>query len=499
MAKQYTILIERRDTMLGKWRSHAEYQQYLIDALRMEKQRNPQSVTDFETSIQKLYRMNLDSVKDDFAGLFSYTGRPSNYQPEMFRAFILMCDQKEADIDKWIKTAKATPVFCAIVGVSPANFPGASTLRDFIKRLWAFEVPNRIVKAEPKPKHTYGNDKMPPKNPGIIQELVDKALEGYEFDDIPEIILQNIFNEVAIKPSIAESLIHNPQNVIISGDGTCIESHSSSRGKRVCSCQSECECGRSFADPCADWGWDSYHKRWFYGHTGYFFSTYNPELKLNLPLYLRFEKASAYDGTTFIKAFSHARVLWQGLLNIDSFVGDSAHDNLATYNLLISRKVKAFIDLNPKNDITDNNSSLTLSKNGVPVCADGYDMINWGFDKKRFRIKYRCPLALGRIKDCPYADNCNKTPYGKTVYIYMVESPRFLTPVPRGTDEWKLIYNRRTASERINNRILTDYQLERPKRYGKMKLAFFAFMNAVNVHLDARVKFGSPVSIALTV
>ena len=87
-----TILIERRDTMLGKWRSHAEYQQYLIDALRTEKQRNLQSLTDFETSIQKLYRMNLDSLKDDFAGLFSYTGKPSNFQPEMFRAFVLMCD-----------------------------------------------------------------------------------------------------------------------------------------------------------------------------------------------------------------------------------------------------------------------------------------------------------------------------------------------------------------------------------------------------------------------
>jgi hypothetical protein len=51
-------------------------------------------------------------------------------------------------------------------------------------------------------------------------------------------------------------------------------------------------------------------------------------------------------------------------------------------------------------------------------------------------------------------------------------------------------YNERTAAERVNNRILTDYRLEQPKRRGKKTLAFFAFVNAINVHLDAAVKCG---------
>ena len=115
-------------------------------------------------------------------------------------------------------------------------------------------------------------------------------------------------------------------------------------------------------------------------------------------------------------------------------------------------------------------------------------MVNWGYEATKFRIKYRCPLVTGTVGYCPYDANCNNSAYGKIVYLRLADDLRLLTPVPRNTVEWKKIYKRRTASERVNNRILTDYQLERSKRYGKKKLAFFSFMNAINIHLDARIK-----------
>jgi hypothetical protein len=118
----------------------------------------------------------------------------------------------------------------------------------------------------------------------------------------------------------------------------------------------------------------------------------------------------------------------------------------------------------------------------------GFD---WGFDWRKYRIKFRCPAIVGTVKHCPYFFNCNKSLYGRIVYLRLASQMRLLTPVPRGSDAWVQTYKLRTASERVNNRILTDYQLERPKRYGKMKLCSFAFLNAVNVHLDALVKFGS--------
>jgi hypothetical protein len=469
--------------MLGTWRTHAEYQQFVVDALSLVKADNPQSISDFETIILKLYNLNLDSVKTDFAKRFSSTGRPSNQQPEIFRAYVLMCALKEGDIGIFRKMARSNPVLSAIIGVTPDNFPGESTMRDFVSRLWLEETPQRERVVEKKPKDKHGKEKLPPKNPGIIKELVDKALNDEIFGDGPEQLLQTLFMKTAVIPSIEQGLITNPDKLIVSADGACIESHASPYGRST-----DIENVRSFADPQADWGWDSYHERWFYGYTDYCFSTYNPLLKLDLPLYIRFEKASAFDGVSLIKALAHARSLWNGFICIDSLLADSAHDNYATYDLLHQWGIKPFIALNIRGVSDPEPQKLILSKRGIPICADGYEMSNWGFDAKRYRIKYRCPLITGSVKYCSYDCNCNKTPYGKIVYVRLADNLRLLTPVPRDTDEWNETYKQRSAAERVNNRILTDYKLEQPKRYGKRKLAFFTFFNAINVHLDAQVK-----------
>jgi hypothetical protein len=244
------------------------------------------------------------------------------------------------------------------------------------------------------------------------------------------------------------------------------------------------------------WGWDSYHQRWFYGYTAYLLSVQNNSLGLSLPIYMKFVDAPRNDSVSMVAAVAHARFLYKDLLTFDSFIGDSAHDNYPTYSLLNQWNIKPFIALNDRSDNNLQVDGLVLSPKGVPVCADGHDMANWGYDRAKSRIKFRCPAVSGRVKSCPYFHNCNKTLYGKTVYLRLLSNLRLLTPTPRGSAEWIEMYKQRTASERSNNRILTDYQLERPKRYGKNKIAFFAFAAAINVHLDAQVKLGKTEGIS---
>jgi len=471
--------------MLGIWRDHAEYLFFAENALAVIAASNPQVVKKLEHSILKMLRMNLDVVKTELAGRFSLTGRPSNQQPEIFRAFVLMCDQKDSNIDHWCILGASNPLFCTLVGVEPKDFPKASTMRDFISRLWLGGELNHVKTVESKPKEKFGKEKKPPKNQGIIKELTDKALAGETFCDIPEALLQRVFAKVAVQTSIDASLVEKPNKLTVSADGTCVESHSNPNGHHT-----DDPTKRRFADPLARWLWDSYHERYFSGYMAYFMSTYNSALKLNLPLYLRFAQTSSFDGVTFIEALSHFRSLYDGVMSIDSVLADSAHDNYATYSLLRDWHIKPFIDLNKRNPQEPKPQNLLLSKRGVPICADGYEMSNWGYEANKARIKYRCPLVTGAVKYCPFAENCNKSDYGKIVYVRLNENLRLLTPVPRGSDEWNETYKQRTATERVNNRILTDYQLEQPKRYGKKKLAFFAFINAINVHLDAQVRHG---------
>jgi hypothetical protein len=477
--------------LLGAWRKHTDYQKLMIEQVNREFKRNPKSIATFESAILKMYYLNLDNVREDFQPLFSLTGKPSNQQPEIFRSFSLMSHFKYASIDEWAAYAPTSPLLCALVGVSASEFPGASTHRDFIERLWMAGKPNRIKRQTAKPRGKHGKNKLPPKHPGIVAYMVEKALSGEVFKAIPERLLQSIFMKTAVITSANAGLLGDTNKLTISGDGSCVNSNASPFGHKTCSCVGRCFCPRSYADPLAKWGWDSYHEQWFYGYTAYLLSVHNKELKLDLPIYMKFAEASRNDSVTLISALAHARYLYKDILHFDSLLADTAHDNYPTYSLLKHWNIKPFIDLNNRSDNKLQIDGLRLSKNGVPICADGREMLNWGFEAKKYRIKYRCPMVTGKVKYCPYSSNCNKTLYGKTVYVRLASSLRLLTPVARNSPEWIEIYKRRTASERVNNRILTDYQLERPKRYGKSKIASFAFFNAINIHLDALVKFGS--------
>ena len=327
-----------------------------------------------------------------------------------------------------------------------------------------------------------------PKHPGIIKELVDKALSGDSFKNIPERLFQSLFAKVALYPSAKMGLLGDTNKLIISADGSCVVSNASPYGRKTCKCINKCSCDRKFSDPSAGWGWDSFHQHWFYGHTAYLFSVHNPKLKIDLPIYLKFTEASAFDGVTLISSLAHAKSMYSGFLSFDSLIADAAHDNYPTYDLLKQWRIKPFIPLNNRNSSIPGGKSIQVSKSGIPICADGYEMSNWGFDAKKYRIKYRCPLITGKVKHCFYDCCCNKSLYGKTVYVNLAKDLRLLTPVPRNSDEWNKIYKYRSASERVNNRILTDYGLEQPKRYGKKKIAFFAFLSIINVHFDVMVK-----------
>ena len=164
--------------MLGHWQSHAEYQRFMVDEIKRQYKYNPKSIEYFEAAILKMHLLNLDNIREDFLPLFSETGRPSNHQPQLFRSFLLMTHCKHSSIDDWVSYASGQPILCALVGVKPADFPGASTHRDFFQRLWMADKPTRIREVKRKPRGKHGKSKLPPRHPGIVkhQTLLDASV-----------------------------------------------------------------------------------------------------------------------------------------------------------------------------------------------------------------------------------------------------------------------------------------------------------------------------------
>ena len=89
-----------------------------------------------------------------------------------------------------------------------------------------------------------------------------------------------------------------------------------------------------------------------------------------------------------------------------------------------------------------------------PATGEQRPMVNWGFEKERGTLKYRCPVAVYGLQcqgraSCPGA----QTPYGKVVRIPIDTDRRMFTPVARDSSAWERAYDRRTAVERVNSRL----------------------------------------------
>jgi len=445
----------------------------------------------------KMLILNLDPLIPEIAPLYPPIGRPAEMQPEIFRSFVLM-EHMQIPLDNWVEKLSLNPVLRVIAGFTPDNMPKTSSYYDFINRIVPLdERPEvRPVTCKPRKKLKKG-EKLPPKNPGIVADLVNQVISDEDkfrrrLSRRPERFLQRIFARVAVDASVRMGLV--PNSVSVSGDGTCIETGASHYGIKVCKCKQSgvyrCTCSRVFSDPNATWGWDSHNERYFYGYTGYFISTYNRELKVDLPLHLRLVGANRHDSISAVVALSEFRELNPNL-HIDTFISDSASDNYATYELLDHWDINAVIALNDKNQGNFKYPpALRIDDNGVPFCQKGHKMVYNGYCKNRSRIKWRCHRTVYRdgLKTFPPCPGCSKSPYGRVVYTKPDWDLRLFTRIPRGSDAWKSIMKERTAAERVNNRILNDYGVNNGSVRGKKRISFIAALAGINIHLDAQLK-----------
>ena len=211
-----------------------------------------------------------------------------------------------------------------------------------------------------------------------------------------------------------------------------------------------------------------------------------PSLRTDVPLLLRFTSAKRHDSVCFLTAF-HEMEKHMPSLSVKNMCLDSAMDNMPTYRLLKKRGIRAFIDLNSKcgrpKIIPD---TIRIDKNGTPLCNAGRPMVPNGQDRSTGYLMWRCPFGKDHVSKCP--QNCSNAKYGRVIKTRPEWDIRLYTDVPRGTEAYRRIYSQRTATERINNRILNDYGLQRMRIHRKDHYSFYATMIGICIHLDARFK-----------
>lgn len=492
------------------WQSHDEYRTIVSSMGRRLSRNNPKySFDSYDEERQKLLNLNLDPLLELIPSLYSDGGRPAQHQAQIIRSlilFVLLFNKTKArtSLTSWVRNVLPGSISLTVLIGCPSieELPPLGSYYDLMNRFWmgTRDACSRSLLLPPgkngrKPKKVIGPDGklVEPEDTctTTTRDIVDAVMDGRPASPNPEAALQKIFSLLAVFPSLRLGLL-DAQDLTVSGDGTAVPSHSSPYGRHPASCSTSCPfrntCGRHYSDPDAGWGWDSDNETWYFGHTLYMLCSRNNELKVELPLLMKFTDARRHDSKNFLYSIDDFGRNGFGLSPRNVCL-DSAHDNIPTYMLLERWGINSLIDINGRAKASENApDDITFNKDGHPLCRAGHEMKPWGNDPVKDAHKYRCPLRCGSIKKCPYEAECSPGSYGRTVYIKNHGDLRFHPRIPRDSQEYKDTYKERTACERVNDRVLNDYCLQQLKIRGRDHFSFWAMIIGICIHLDARYK-----------
>lgn len=483
--------------MIKYWQSMQDYQHFLTESKALfDSSERTRLHTELWKPWQKLRLFNTDKAMEFLLPFYSKTGRPAKNQPQILRSFILLLLLLSEGLAKpsltlWAERLAHDRVLAALTGCTTDSLPPLGSYFDFMDRLWAAPASdlysrNRLLPSSwnsKKPEKPKGkNQKALEARPKITETIAKRLMVGRDIPFNFEQRLQLLFYHAAVLPSIECGLIPK-EHLTVSGDGTAVHTHACPRGHHR---DGSTDAMRHFPDPDASWGWDSDLEKYYFGYTLFQLSWHNAELKADIPLLLRFTSAKRHDSVSFLVSF-HELGKHMPALTVENICLDSAMDNYPTYRLLKSRKIRAFIDLNNKcgrpKTIPD---AITIDKDGTPLCQEKLRMAPNGYDKSAGYLMWRCPYGKGHCSKCK--NSCTDSKYGRVIKTRPEWDIRLYTDVPRGTDAYKTIYKQRTATERINNRILNDYGLHRMMIHTKKHYSFMTTIIGICIHLDARYK-----------
>ena len=480
--------------MLGSWLSHQEYQQQLILKLLPHWLFDSGRLFQMESSILRLYHLDLDKILPIIKPLYSNTGAPAKEQAGISRSLVLMIALGVHSISRWAEQVANDSLLYALCGFIE-KAPSVSSYYDFIDRLWLgskdAEILRkkkiRIFQSKPRMKLKQGQ-KLPPRHKGAVKKLVKKALMGKLRSSRRERVLQEFFSRLVVDVSADMGLLGDPNSLSIAGDGSPVKSGASTYGIKVCDCKSKgiynCKCPRRYSDPDATWGWDSYREKYFFGNTFYGFTTTGATY--DLPVYLRTVQAKRHDSITTIFALQEFRELFPNM-TIKDAIFDGAMDNYPTYELCHHWGIRPFIPLDGKSVIAANDLPRGVEgfdEKGQPVCPGGIPYTYWGATYGK-GLKYRCYFAAhNQERPCC----CSPSPYGRTVYIKPDDDLRLFPPIARHSETYKEKLRQRSGAERTNKRIFVDYDVEKGSTRSTKHRFFRIMLAAINIHLDTWLK-----------
>jgi hypothetical protein len=482
---------------------HAVYQQTLSEHLAKWQKRRSRALS------QALLDATLILLRLDLAPLLpmlvtryspSPRGRPPWEPLAMFRALLLLTLLRYESIEHFAPDLRQKPRLAVIAGCTPFDTPSGGAFYLFIDRLedgpYQPSCPHRFKPSSlRKGKHLRNLSKekaakeaarkpLRAHGDSITGQLTQQTLDTAAQPSPDELQkrLEDSLIQAAVIPAAARGLLGDLGRLIVCGDGSALYSGARSAGKPSCPCREQrvfrCDCARFYPDPTADWGYDSDHACYDFGHTYYQHCVSSGGH--DLPVHRTIGQASETDFTLSIKSldrFSKACAENQLALTIFAVGYDAGHDALGTSEFLLATQIRPVIALNPRSGVHPKPTGTAERVNaaGVPLGPAGVEMRRP--TQTAHRIIYNCPSKRpthhegkhgwqSHVAECPRKVLCEpESKMGPRVFVRADSDPRFYPEIARDSKQFREIMHLRSGCERSHSTKKVGHHLgDRPCR-----------------------------------
>jgi len=467
---------------------HAAYQQTLSKHLATWQKRRSRALSqELLDAVLILMRLDLDPLIPLFMPLYSTSprGRPPYDPLAMFRALLLLTLLRYQSIETFALALRQKPRFALIAGFQPGQTPAVGTFYLFIDRLEDGPFQPSCLHRSPPSALRKGKHKR-----NLTKEKADKEAARKHIlaqcdsmtthlkeqrlacasqprpNDLQK-RLEDALLQAAVIPSAGRGLLGALDRMMVCGDGSALSTGASAHGKPTCTCRAQgsyrCDCDRFYSDPTADWGYDSYHDCYYFGHTYYQHCVASSGH--DLPVHVTIGPASETDFTLSIKSldrFTKACAEHQFNVTIFAMGYDAGHDAVGNYDFLLAKQIRPVIALNPRNGMHPKPTGTAQRVNaaGVPLCPAGLEMRR--HTQTQHRIIYNCPVKRpthdagkhcwrSHVAECPQKVLCEpESKMGPLVFVRADSDPRFYPQIARDSQLFKEIMHLRSGCERSN-------------------------------------------------
>ncbi len=399
----------------------------------------------------------------------------------MLRAFLLAALTGHLAANDWASALRKSELLRALVGITEEDIRGRNTTSPALGAFYGFlhrlhdgplrnntdvaVLPSDSERARSRTariSQKHEREKKPKLPDSVTQRLLAQLRAVRPATRPADLLrrLHQLLMDIAIRPSAKAGLLGELGSLFTAADGCVLPTAATGNGHRSCTCEAwRCDCPRTYADPDARWGYDSYRKCFFFGHHFYEIST--PVSGHDLPLFIDIHSGNTTDFTASLEGYEYlSKVLrdngdgWQ----IAQAALDAGHDALAIHEGLRDWGIRPVIPLSGKAPaVHPDRPSLSLSAGGIPLCSAGVEMASRG-SASPGRPLFLCPVKAGKLSQCPYAPAdepgwvCRPDQKcGPSVTVKTSSHPRLFPQISRNSAQYDELYRRRSGCERSNS------------------------------------------------